>query len=267
MGSAAVAHPPTLSSGLSSILAVGLGQRLRSGLALAGLGGSRLNMHMSPNSSVHGNSSSPAPTPLASSVSSSKPGPPPTPALGTGGGGAANPALATQSEDDVILTIGSLRAFRWSWLREVLYWLLGLLTGGLLLLVCKWLPELHVALRFVELEDRADPAADLAMLTSLDGVLSLCPVLALDPDTLEWLPAARLRARLRAGDNIVRRFDWRYERFWCEPATAVGVATGTAGVWSRRAFDLRGRPYSELHRCGFRVVVVVCGDFLVSMLQ
>jgi hypothetical protein len=189
--------------------------------------------------------------------SSSKPGPPPTPGLGTGGGGAANPALATQSEDDVILTIASLRAFRRSWLREALYWLLGLLTGGLLLLVCKWLPELHVALRFVELEDKADPAADLAMLTSLDGVLSLCPVLALDPDTLEWLPAARLRARLRAGDNIVRRFDWRYERFWCEPATAVGAAPGTAGVWTRRAFDLRGRPYSELHRYDWLLCLVL----------
>ena len=235
-------QPPSMSSGLSSIMAAGKG-RIQSGLNLVGLGGSRLSLYTSPNSSVHG--SSPTPTPLASA---SAKGVPPALALGTGGGGAANPALATQSEDDVILTIGSLRAFRRSWLREVLYWLLGLLTGGLLLLVCKWLPEWHVALRFVELEDKADPAADLAMLTSLDGVLSLCPVLALDPTTLEWLPAARLRQRLRAGEPIVRRFDWRYERFWCEPATAVGAAAGAVGVWTRRAFDLRGRPYSELHR-------------------
>jgi hypothetical protein len=192
--------------------------------------------------------------------------PPPPPALTfatAGGAGAANPGAASQNEDDVILTIGSLRAFRCSWAREALFWLLALLSGGLLLLLCRWMPELHVRLRYVEVA-AADPEADLAMVTSLDGVLTLCPILALNPDSLEWLPAARLRARLRKGQEpIVRRFDWRYERFWCEqPSSAAGAS------WTRRAFELRGRPYSALHRCvALRVLLVFTSlaSFLTSI--
>ena len=52
--------------------------------------------------------------------------------------------------------------------QEAVYWLLGLLTGGLLLLVCKWHPALQVWLRYTEVAP-ADPQADIAMVTSLDG--------------------------------------------------------------------------------------------------
>ncbi len=242
---AGVAQPPSMSSGFSSIMAAG-GARLwglpRMLSQASGLGG--------PNTT---GASMPPPPP---------PPPPPLPpalTIATGGGGAANPGAVSASEDDVILTIGSLRAFRCSSAREALFWLLALLSGGLLLLLCRWMPELHVRLRHEEVA-AADPEADLALVTSLDGVRTLCPILALDPDSLDWLPAARLRARMRKGQEpIVRRFDWRYERFWSAPS---GAALGGGGGWTRRAFDMRGRPYSALHRwvvCGWLVLCCLCG--------
>ncbi|KAM3568268.1 hypothetical protein VYU27_009605, partial [Nannochloropsis oceanica] len=149
------------------------------------------------------------------------------------------------NQDDVILTMRELLLYRRSFLFEALYWLLGFLTAGSSLLLCHWYPKLEVFLRYVQVQP-ADPHADIAMATSLDGVMSLCLIQTLDPKSLEWLPNSEWRRRRKGGKEggegemgFVRRFDWRYERFWYMPE---------CGGWTRRAFDLNGLPFTAVHR-------------------
>ncbi len=176
--------------------------------------------------------------------------------LSSNKGSGGSDKAAAQQEENQLLTIQSATFMRSHWAKEAGYWLLSLLTLGLLALVCHWYPELQVRLRYIEV-GAADPRAEAVLVAALNGAQTLVQVLALDLTDLTkgWRPVRALRAALMAGGRrseaealaaiaaSPRMFMWRHERFWFR------LRSGRGGVWLRREFDAK-RAYGEIHRLG-----------------
>jgi hypothetical protein len=196
----------------------------------------------------------------------------PSPASGPGASGAAakKPGEELIDEDSLILTIKSSVYLRTHWAKEALFWLLNVVTAGLLFLVCRWYPELQAGLRYVVVGS-TDTTAELVLVESLDTTKTITDILALDITDLTkgtppcrtrsppktpvfecwacvawagWQPARQLRSFLwRAAAEAVyvpRMYIWRHERFWYSDAKRT---------WTRRHYDMK-RIFKEIHTMG-----------------
>lgn len=160
--------------------------------------------------------------------------------MGTPGGGPAGAKgksveTTTEDEDRAILTIARSQFYASAWYREVFFWLLGLVTGGITFLLSYWFPAVHATLRYRPVES-ASADAQFVVAVSLDHITSLCTVKTLDPNHVElgWQDLASVRAE----PAWPRMFEWRFERFWFDTR---------ARDWVRRQFDT-AISYDALHR-------------------
>lgn len=92
-------------------------------------------------------------------------------------------ATGEVDEDATILSILSSRFLRHHWAKECLFWLVNLLTAGLVSLLCRWYPSLLIKLRYKEVSSQ-DRQAELVLVESVDRQASMVPILTLDPTDL-----------------------------------------------------------------------------------
>ncbi|KAL2621789.1 hypothetical protein R1flu_001994 [Riccia fluitans] len=155
----------------------------------------------------------------------------------------------SMDENDQILEIKSARFYRRSFIKDMLFAFFSVLTGGLAMVLCFSYPRVYASLRFIEVE-QSDREAELVLVESLDGMLTLAPIQCLlkKGDEESWMPASKahfVSKKLRQD----RMFVWRDERFWYNDE---------GGSWTRRAFNVEVT-YDELHTIAHDIAIKEVG--------
>jgi cation-transporting ATPase 13A2 len=134
---------------------------------------------------------------------------------------------------------------------------MGVLNMGLWVIVLRSFPRLRALALFAQVGAES-PSAEYALVSSLDDVYTMHPVMCLAPVTSVFgeqasaasqaLPRwtrwkAGSKQAVAGGERALRFFEWRFERFWWDGA----------GGWARHCFDLNV-PYDNIHAIAARRV-------------
>ncbi|CAM6100809.1 unnamed protein product [Calypogeia fissa] len=141
-------------------------------------------------------------------------------------------------EDDIIVEVKEAKFYRWSFLKEFLFILTLIGTGGLAMVICLTWPRLYMKLRFVQVEQN-DEDAERVLVESMDGSLTMVDIMWIleKEPTKTWISSCKARFSDESTTNRPRMFEWREERFWYNHQN---------GSWTRRDFNTN-LTYGELH--------------------
>lgn len=87
---------------------------------------------------------------------------------------------STSEEDNLILSISEARFYRFSWPREIFFWLCCIVSAFSFRLLLRWNDDWHAAVRYSPVEPD-DLRADFVVVASIDKHYTLVPIFALDP--------------------------------------------------------------------------------------